>query len=365
MKIGIIVEPYEEKNASGIALCILNQTKHFLMLDKDNEYLIYTSSPFKKERLSANAKNILIPRSFFGKNLWFLKNAYFNKILIPDILIFNMPLLPLILPERVKTVPIFYEVVSEFGSGVREKILNIFWGFLAGFALKRAPLIITPSYASKDDLCGFYKINPDKVKTIHLGFQNPDEFKGIALDSEKNHVPYFLFIGKAKFKKNIHGIVNGFIKFKKKFNTNHKLIFIGSYGGKYYEEILKNLRASSLEEEVIFKGYIYDDFYAVFKNAESLVFPSFREGFGMPIIEAMYLGVPVITSNVSSMPEVAGGAALLVDPRNPEEIAEAMAKIAFDRGLREDLISRGIERAKQFSWQDHASQFLKYLELRN
>src|SRR3989338_2694543 len=129
MKIGIIVEPYEEKNASGIALCILNQTKHFLMFDKDNEYLIYTSSPFKKERLSANAKNILIPRSFFGKNLWFLKNAYFNKILIPDILIFNMPLLPLILPERVKTVPIFYEVVSEFGSGAREKILNIFWGF--------------------------------------------------------------------------------------------------------------------------------------------------------------------------------------------------------------------------------------------
>jgi glycosyltransferase involved in cell wall biosynthesis len=361
MKIGIIVSPYEEKNASGIALCILEQVKHLLILDKSNEYLIYTSTPFKKERLSANAKNIIIPKSFFGKNFWFLRNAYFNKNLIPDILIFNMPLLPLILPKRIKAVPVFYEPVGGFETGFKQKILNIFWSFLTKISLKRSSLIITPSHASKSEILGTWRINFEKIKIIHLGFQDLSEFKKNAISVDE-HNPYFLFVGKVKFKKNVHGIVEGFIKFKEKFKTPHKLLILGDYGGAYYEKILKNLRDHSLENEVMFKGYIYDkNLYEFYKNARALVFSTLREGFGMPIIEAMSLGVPVITSNLSCMPEVADGAALLVDPHNPSEIADAMAKIAFNGELREDLVKKGIERAKQFSWEKHASKFLEYI----
>lgn len=357
MKIGIIIEPYEEKNASGIALCILEQTQNLLKIDKENEYLIYTSKPFKKERIFRNAKNVLVPKSFFGKNLWFLKNFFFNRSMVPDILIFNMPLLPLLLGKKIKTIPVFYEVVDGFVFSLKDKILNIFRNYLTKISLKRAAFIVTPSKASKDDLLKHYNIKDQKIKVIYLGFQDLSEFKESAVEVDDKNIPYFLFVGKVKFKKNVHGIVDGFIKFKKSTGASHKLVLVGDYGGEYYEKILKSLRESNLESEVVFKGYIYDqNLYAFYKGATALVFCTLREGFGMPLVEAMNLGVPVITSNISSMPEVVADAAILVDPYNTNDIADAMGKAAFDNNLREDLIKKGFERAKQFSWQKHASQ---------
>jgi len=169
--------------------------------------------------------------------------------------------------------------------------------------------------------------------------------------------PYFLFIGKIKFKKNIHNIVRGFVEFKSKYKTDHKLYLAGVYSGEYYEDIKKYVTEEGFGDDVIFGGFVSnDDVYRLYKNTDALVFCTLKEGFGMPVIEAMDLGIPVITSNQPPLDEVAGGAALLVDPENTDEIANAMFKVATDKNLRESLIGKGKEHAKLFSWEKHVKE---------
>jgi len=362
MKIGIIVEPYEERNASGIALCILNQAEGLMKLDVDNDYIIYTSKPFKKERLSGNAKNVLIPQSFLGKNFWFIKNYIFNKKLIPDILVFNMPILPLVLPQKIKTVPVFYELVYEAPNAfnIKGEIAMAIQKFFVSPALRRAVRIITPSNATKNDILNNYNVDGAKIDNIYLGFQSLKRF-----DDPRNNdapsYPYFLFVGKIKFKKNIHNIIDGFIRFKKN-DTLHKLYLAGDYGGDYYEELQNRVREAGVEDDVIFGGYKHnDEMYSLYKNASALVFCTLKEGFGMPVIEAMNLGVPVITSNMPPLNEVAGGAAILVDPKNTEEIAGAMGDVVSNDSLRKDLIEKGVEHAKNFSWEKHNDTFFEVI----
>lgn len=365
MKIGIIVEPYEEKNASGIAQCILKQAEGLLKLDNENEYIIYTSTPFKKERLLNNAKNILLPRSFMGKNFWFIKNSILNKNLIPDILVFNMPLLPLILPRRILAIPIFYELIYEapINLSFRDKILFAIQRFSTAIAIKRAIHIITPSYATRSDVLNNYKIEENKISVSYLGFQSFEAYTDSSLLSNLQR-PYFLFVGKIKFKKNIHNIVRGFVKFKNKHKTQHKLYFAGVYGGKYFNDIKKYIIEEGFSNDVIFGGYVSnDDVYRLYKNTDALVFSTLKEGFGMPVIEAMDMFVPVITSNQPPLNEVAGGAALLVDPENTDDIADAMFKISTDRSLRKELIEKGEKNSKLFSWEKHIKELFNIVKL--
>ena len=130
--------------------------------------------------------------------------------------------------------------------------------------------------------------------------------------------------------------------------------------GSGYSSFIKTVEELNLQDRVIFKGYIPDnELEWMYLNASLFVFPSLSEGFGLPILEAMSCGVPVITSNYGAMAEVAGNAALLVNPYNIDEIAEAMYKVLTDQKLKEDLIKKGLERAKQFSWEKTAKETLE------
>lgn len=362
MKIGIIIEPYEEQNTSGISYCILSQTKGLLELDNKNEYIIYTSKPFRRERLTENARNILVPKSFLRKNLWFLKSYFFNRSLIPDILIFNMPLLPLVLPKRIKTMPIFLELVYKARRGVslKSKIAMIIQKTFIVTSLKRARFIITPSNATRNDLLNNYNVNEDKVKNIYIGFH---AFEGFGNESRLIHGPYFLFVGRIKFKKNAHNMLEGFILFKNKYKTNHKFYFAGLSDGKYREGLEKRAREVGIEKDIIFGGFVPDnDMHRLYKNTDALVFCTLKEGFGMPVIEAMSLGALVITSDRPPLNEISNNAAILVDPENPCDIAEAMNKAVMNKQLREELIKRGKENAKLFSWEKHAKELFNVIK---
>lgn len=364
MKIGIIVEPYEEDNASGIAQCILKQAVGLLEMDKKNEYIIYTTARFKKDHLINNSKNILVPRSFLGKNLWFIKNTIFNREIIPDVLIFNMPLLPLVLPRSIKTIPIFYELIysaPDYAS-IKSKIINIIQRILVSFALKNAIHILTPSDATRNDILSNYKLDRDKVSTSYPGYQTFAADMGMTCTMAPDQ-PYFLFIGKIKFKKNIHNIVDAFIKFKNKYKTSHKLYLVGVYGGLYYKNIKKLIEARGLIDQVLFLGFVSnEDVYNLYKNTDALIFCTLKEGFGMPVIEAMATGVPVITSRRPPLDEVSGGAALLVDPENTDEIAEAMFKISDDKELRARMIKYGVRRSSFFSWDKHIQEIFNIIK---
>ena len=199
MKIGIIIEPYEENNASGIAHCILNQTEGLLNKDTQDEFIIYTSKPIDAKRLIGKSRNVIIPSSFIGKNLWFIFNyIILRKKVLPDVLIFNMPLLPIVLPYSIKTIPIYYELNAYPMDGTRYSIRRLIMKIndsFKGLAVKRAFHIITPSDGPKKDIVEYYHLDQNKVTRIYLGFQNLREYSGNE-SKFKGYEKHFLFVGK-------------------------------------------------------------------------------------------------------------------------------------------------------------------------
>jgi glycosyltransferase involved in cell wall biosynthesis len=175
--------------------------------------------------------------------------------------------------------------------------------------------------------------------------------------------PYFLFSGRWEHRKNIVGTLKAFALFKKKTRLPHKLVLTGSrtWAAKEAE---RAIHESGIEREIIDLGKSpYTDLPLLYGGAEALMYASFWEGFGMPLVEAMACGTPVITSNISSMPEVAGDAGLYVDPLSIEEIAEAMRQIAESPALRAKLSAAALERAKRFTWEETARRTLQTYQL--
>ncbi|RJQ32451.1 glycosyltransferase family 1 protein [Candidatus Parcubacteria bacterium] len=356
MKIGFVAEPYEEKNASGMGHVVLELIDAFLKKDSQNEFVVYSSATFAKKRMSSNATNVLIPKNFFHKIYWFFRNH--SEC---DVLFFIVPLLPLILPRESKTILICQELASQkikpdnlfesIKAFLRDKVLM-------PISLKRGSLIIAASNATKFDLLKFYNLNESKIKVIYNGYQKFQE--PIKSSCNPNQRPYFFFAGKVKYRKNVHGIVEAFIKFISKHNVDCDLKIAGSYGGEYYENILENIGKNGLIDKVKFLGYAdKDQMFHLYKNCVACLFPSINEGFGMPIVEAMSLGAPVVTSNISSMSEVAGEAGILVDPFNTDQLANAMWNIFSDKNLRNNLIKKGKDRSKLFSWDKAAKEYLE------
>ena len=207
---------------------------------------------------------------------------------------------------------------------------------------RKAKLIITNSEYSKWEIVRHLGISEDRIRVTPLAAS--PEFGPVPVRPAN---PYFLYVGNLEPRKNLERLIEAFARVPCK---DHQLRIVGNrwYQGGAAEEKARSL---GLNERVKFLGYVpRGDLPRLFSGATALVYPSLLEGFGLPIVEAMACGAPVITSNNSSMKEVAGGAAVLVDPRDVREITEAMARVAEDRGLRQELSERGLKRAAEFSW---------------
>lgn len=185
-----------------------------------------------------------------------------------------------------------------------------------------------------------------------------------ALPQESVVLPqkFFFFIGVIKPRKNVFNIVRAFDAFCKTISTHH-LVIAGSGGGEYYDSIRQYVSKCGLKERVHFLGFLSNNEVSfVYRRAEALVFPTLIEGFGYPVLEAMDCGIPVITSNLSSLKEIGEGAAVLVNPYDVAEIGKAMVSIAIDKVMRQDLIRKGFERAEKFSWKKSGAELKKLAE---
>lgn len=228
-------------------------------------------------------------------------------------------------------------------------------------AAKWAKKIFTVSNFSKQELMSLYNIKESKIIVLSEGIpQMPvveDDFINQTLVKFNINRPYFLYIGSWRPRKNIVKLIKAFQLFLIK-NPNYLLVLGGKKDTRFVildEEIKKN----NLEKNVILTDFIsQEEKVALYKRAQAFLFPSLYEGFGLPVLEAQSLGVPLLTSNISSLPEVAGDGALFVDPYNIESIAEGMEKIAFDEQLRNDLIKKGRNNCKRFSWEKSAQKIL-------
>ncbi len=228
---------------------------------------------------------------------------------------------------------------------------------------------IAVSNATRQDIISILGVEPEKITTIYNGVDHslfhpepePEDQKilGKYLPQPK---PYIFFVGAHDYRKNLVRLIRAFDFLKKEEKIPHLLVLGGSGGPdpKFYPP-LKGI-AKTAPEEIIFPGYIPDsELPALYRGAELFVFPSLKEGFGLPVLEAMACGVPVISSNSSSLPEVVGDAGLLVNPEDEREIAQAILKILNSPSLAQSLREKGLKRVQSFSWRDSAQKVLEII----
>jgi glycosyltransferase involved in cell wall biosynthesis len=227
---------------------------------------------------------------------------------------------------------------------------------MMSIAARRSRRVLTVSQASKDDILHYLRVPADKVEVIHnaidtrlAGEPTPDEVERVR-ERFLLTAPFVLYTGNIKPHKNVDRLIEAFSILRQRGSQDVKLLIIGDEVSKY-PNLRRLVHRFQLHQHVRFLGFVPDATLAVlYRQAAAFVFPSLYEGFGLPPLEAMAAGAPVITSNVSSLPEVVGDAAILIDPMDAGAIANAMARVLGDPRLREDLIRRGRERVKAFSW---------------
>ncbi len=237
-----------------------------------------------------------------------------------------------------------------------------FWRKRTPLSTNKADRIVAVSEFTKRDLKNCYGIEPTKVDVVHNAAGEmyrplPDHEQLAVRASYTNNNLFFIFVSSIHPRKNLQRVLLAFDEFKKLHRTAHKLVVVGK---KFWDfpELDQIYDAMAFKSDVVFTGRLeQDELVRLTASATASLYVSYYEGFGIPVVEAMQSGTPVIYANASALPEVAGEAGLAVDPFSVSEIMNAMTKIAMNSDLRNDLIAKGLNRAKDFSW-DHSSELL-------
>lgn len=229
------------------------------------------------------------------------------------------------------------------------------------YSIQNAERLIAVSETTKKDVMKFYDIPSERINVIHNGFEKPTTHATISLPHDLETHPYILAVGTLQPRKNIATIIQAFAIFRKHYRT-HKLVIIGKTGW-LYDDLFTLASKLDLLDYVIFAGYVSDDeLAAYYKKAFCYVTASLYEGFGIPVLEAMSYGCPVLASNTSSLPEVGGNAAVYFNPQKPDELVKSLVTLARDKKLRALMVERGNAQIQQFSWNKCAQQTLEVLE---
>jgi glycosyltransferase involved in cell wall biosynthesis len=353
---------------TGVGNYVYYLLKYLFKIDKKNQYVLLSprkfdinfdgyGTEFIKDFLSLPPKtapvlwyNFLLPIKFkkYKCDLLF-SPGFFSPIIlnIPSISVIH-DLTPLLYPE-------FHTFTN-----------HVMFKFYLPSSLKKNKKVITVSNATKRDLINIFKIPEEKIVTIYPAVDR-EIFRPISNSDALNRVKekyilpdkFILFVSTLEPRKNLPTLLKAFYNLKRKKSIPHKLVCVGKKGW-FYEKIFETVKNLNLEDNVIFTGYVPDeDLVAIYNLAEVLVYPSFYEGFGLPILEAMSCGCPVIASNTSSMPEVVGDAGILIDPYSVEEVENAIQKVIEDETLSNKLRKKSIKRSQYFSWKKTASEVLK------
>ncbi len=353
MKIGLLLHPYGEKSPGGLGRSIFEMAKNLVELDRQNSYTVY----FKDEGM---------PRPPFAGAHWTYKGLGSRALWLTgafgmdrslDAYVFFTPVIPFFLKPKRSIVFALDFAYWKMRRSWREKLSAGMLFLLHKYALRRADAVIAISEETKQDVIRLFGVPEERITVIQLSY--------VPLGEEKEALPvpddFFLFAGVLKERKNVAGIIKAFAVFARN-NRSYNLLIAGKQGGAYAESLTQLARELGVEERVRFIGYVTDGQLAyLYSKARALVFPSLIEGFGMPVLEAMHAGLPVITSSTGALAEVAADAALLIDPRDPAGIAAAMARIATDAELRGVLKEKGLSRSTQFSWQKTAREILEII----
>jgi glycosyltransferase involved in cell wall biosynthesis len=244
----------------------------------------------------------------------------------------------------------------------------LLWNSSLKLIKNRADIIIAVSQSTKNDCIKYLNVPEEKIKVIleaadpkYKPLNDKDEIKNELKANYGINYPFILFVGRIEARKNVPTIIKALYKLKKK-GMSHKLVIIGGKGWKY-KEVIETIANLELQKDVIFTDYVPDEDLVKFYNvADLLAYPSLYEGFGLPPLEAMACGTPVVTSNTSSLPEVVGSAGIMVNPNEPSDLVDAIYEVLTNDGLKDDLRKKGLDRAKLFSWRKAAHETWKVYE---
>jgi glycosyltransferase involved in cell wall biosynthesis len=336
----------------------------------EHEFIFLFDRQFDEQFIfSTNITPVVVNPPARHPLLWY----YWFEFALPKVLkktqadIFISPDGNLSLRSKVKTMLVIHDLAFEH---FRDQIPRSAHLFLKRYTPKyaqKADRIATVSQYSKDDICKQYDIFPDKIDVVYNGanelFQPLDASQKQAVKDRYSHgSDYFIYVGSIHPRKNVDGLLQAFDDFKKSRNNNVRLLIAGrkAWQTKTTEQIIEKMHHKS---DVIFTGHLnIKELVRCVGGALAMVYPSYFEGFGIPIVEAMYCDVPVITSNTSSMPEVGGEAALIIDPYSTDSIKNAMLQLHEDARFRSALIEKGRNHRNRFSWDRTAERFWNSIE---
>lgn len=366
MRIGIIADSLGS-SFTGIGNYAYNLLKNLPEIEEDNEFVVICSNINIPVPLKCNSLVVSTPRFICRKIIRKLvilpyKLNDLNFDIVHDTYHFG----PSLFSSTYRKVVTIFDLSPHLFPETHRLSTVMAHKFLLPLILKKADCIITISNSTKNDL-KHLKVDAGKIKVIHLAadekFQPLDKEKIQTFKTKYNlNFRFLLYIGTLEPRKNIPTLIQAFSNLKKKHVLPHKLVIAGKKGWKY-KSIFELIEKLNLQDDVIFTGYVPDeDLPALYNAADLFVFPSLYEGFGLPPLEAMACGCPVITSNTSSLPEVVGDAGIMIDPYDVDGLAEAIYNVLTNMELKEDMVKKGLERAKMFSWEKTAKETLKVYE---
>lgn len=365
MRIGINTRLLIKDKLEGIGWFTYQTLERMVHQHPEHEFYFFFDRQYDESFIfSSNVKPVVIPpqaRHPLLFTMWFewtlpyaLKKYKIDLFLSPDGYCS--------LRTKVPTCLVIHDLAFEHYPEHLKFSHRHYWKYFQPRFADKADRIVTVSEYSKKDMHELYGIPLDKIDVacngVHDAYQPLDWKEKEAVKKQyTDGCEYFVFAGALHPRKNIVNLLKAFIAFKKMQRSDMKLVLIGRFAWKY-EEVLEMKENMPFKEDVIWVGYKnVDELSKILGGAYALAYPSLFEGFGIPILEALKCGIPAIVSNTSSMPEVAGDAALLVNPEDPKDIAGKMEMLYKDEALKAKLVAAAPEQVKKFTW-DKAADVL-------
>lgn len=375
MRIGIEAQRLFRPHKHGMDRVALELILNLQVIDKENEYFIFVKPDLDRSVIS-NTRNFTVVEIPGGPYpLW--EQVKLPKIAASyhcDLLHCTSNTAPF--SKKIPLITTLHDIIYMEGSvwsllmskaSLYQKFGNLYRRIIVRNVVKNSKRLITVSNFEKKNITRFFNLKQNEVHTIHNGVS--EQFK-ISLDTQHiervkttYNLPedYILHIANKDPRKNTKRVLLAYKAYlnEAKAIKKYPLLMLG-YKEDDLKVLLNEIGAMDLLKHIVLSGYVVDeDLPLIYQLSELFLFPSLREGFGIPIIEAMACGIPVITSNTSSMPEVAGNAAHLVDPYKIKEITDGMLKILSDENYKNSLITQGLEQSKLFTWSSMATQVLE------
>jgi len=373
MNIAVNTRELLKGRIEGIGRYINETTKRLVLNHPDDQFFFFFDRPYDKSFIFAdNITPIVVHPQARHPLLWYLwfewSIPYYLKKHKIDVFYSGDTYLSM--KTDVPTLIVCHDIAyKHYPLHLRKSHRKYYENNFPKFHHK-AQHIVAVSEFTRQDIIKTYSLDPKKVTVGHNA--TPTGFAPLA-ENEKENIkkeltdgnPFFIYVGSLHPRKNVVNLIKAFDIFKETQNTNHKLVLVGRLAWK--NEALKDVySATKYRDDIILTGHISNEKLPKYlASADALTYVSVFEGFGIPILEGMASGTPVITSNVSSMPEVSGDAALLIDPHDPQSIADGMQKVVEEASLRNVLIEKGYQRIQKFSWDTTAHHIYECLCLIN